>query len=589
MLAAALLAAALFLCAAQPLRAQDEAAAGPATLQIHPEAARLQAQSLIAEGNFLEAGRFLQSYLRSNPGDEEAWLLQAYVFENIQRYDLAIKAVERAGEIRGVFLAKARILFAQGDIPGATEAVRESLRRYPDFADAHHFLGYLLLTQKQYQAAADSLQEADHFKTTKVVPNAFYLGRAYYRLGRYDEAEERLRFAQQEGAGTGYEKGAADFLDLIELARNPAAAAPSAVAAAKPKPKARGDSGQKKKSWTAYASLLFEYDTNVELLPDSALALPQNDFGRTWGLRTATAAGGDWGFLKTGNIEFHVNGDLSLLTHFHPSGAKDAQILALQGGGYMNIGHSIAGAQAVWSPFILARIVSFGTFGTPQDFDADGFVDEFEFGLNDPFSIEIEPGVRFTYQRASHAQTRATFSYTLSRFSSQAPGGSDPQSLRDANTFRLTVGERWTLRLLNRDDFNLTGRVRFGFRNAQDANYDFWALEPSLRAEWQPIEIVVVELSLRYRYENHFKSPAFTASTANHVARTDQLIGAVLGARYRLFKDSDWSLWAIGQYLFEMNLSTSDGSTQVGTSGVGPSPDLQYDKHVISLGIRATF
>lgn len=547
--------------------AQDEG--GPAALKVHPEAARLNAEALIAEGNYRDAGRYLQKYLNGNPTDEEAWLLQASVFEHIKRYDLAERALSRAGEVRGVYLARARIAFKQDKFPEALAAVRKALERDPEYADAHHFLGYLLITQKQYAEAVESLRTADEKGTHKPAANAYYWGQALFELKDYDAAELQFRRVAELNPESDYVKPAEDFLDLIGLRRDQQAKK-NAPAAASAQKKAAG-AGAPKKDWSAYTQLLLEYDTNVELLPDnSALLITSATPGKKSAFRSSFAGGGDFSVLKSGSTEYHLTGDLQVLAHFNNS-ARDAQVVSLQGGGYANIAGKLGAEKMMYVPFLLGRTVFFGTFGTPLP-----GIDEYKiFGR--PFSIEAEPGMRLLMQQGQRGFLTATLSYVLSRFTTKSLNGAAPQSERDAHTFRLGYAQTRVWGMLGQDNLKLTGGLKAGLRFAEDQNYSYWALEPDLRAEWRPIEVFVVEGNLRYRYENHYKSP--TSAAAGLKKRVDQTIGARLGTRYRLMKEDDFRLWLVAQYLFEGNLSTNDT----------PPVDLEYHKHVISLGIRATF
>lgn len=564
----------VLLTAVSAAPAQEEDAA----LRIHPEAARLQAQSYIVEGEYAKAGRYLQRYLKSNPDDSQAWLIQASVFEHIQRYDLAWKALDRAGDVRGAYLARARVTFKQDQFETATEWVRRALERDADYADAWHFLGYLQLTRKQYKEAEESLRTASEKGTTRIAANAYYLGQALYHQGKFEEAEEQLRAAQAEGEGTDYVKPSEDFLDLIVLRRQQVEREK-----APPKPGASTSTGgarKPKKDWSAYAQLLFEYDTNVELLPDSALNTPSNPFGGKDSFRANLVFGGDWTFLRTGPAELHATGDMALIYHFADS-AKDAQLIMLQGGSYADVQQKLGGRSVVWSPFVLGRVVMFGTFGSPRNFNpgVDNINDEFELGINDPFSIELEPGFRFAMAHSKTMRTGVTLSYTVARFTKQAPNGGNPQSVRDSHTFRTTVSETLLLGLRADNDLKLIPQLRAGLRFAEDQEFSYYAIEPGVRAEWRATEKVIAEAGLSYRYENHFKSQADPAMGIE--ARVDQTIRARAGGRYRLLKKRDWSLWGVGQYLLESNFSTQDGPP--------PNPPLAYTKHVISLGFRARF
>ena len=153
--------------------AQDEGA--PAALKVHPEAARLNAEALIAEGKYRDAGRYLQKYLNGNPTDEEAWLLQASVFEHIKRYDLAERALSRAGEVRGVYLARARIAYRQDKFPEALAAVRKALEllRAEGLVDSRQGFGWFV-------AGSPVRQTLAHLGTIE----GPIIGAVIYALGR---------------------------------------------------------------------------------------------------------------------------------------------------------------------------------------------------------------------------------------------------------------------------------------------------------------------------------------------------------------------------------------------------------------------
>lgn len=455
-----------------PTSSFAEEEGGPASLQVHPEAARLNAEALIAEGKYRDAGRYLQTYLNGNPADEEAWLLQASVFEHIKRYDLAERALTRAGEVRGVYLARARIAYRQDKFPEALAAVRKALERDPEYADAHHFLGYLLVTQKQYAEAAESLESADEKGTSKPAANAYYWGQSLFNLKDYDAAELQLRRVAELNPESDYVKPAEDFLDLIGLRRDQEAKKNAAAAA--PARKQPAKSSAPKKDWSAYAQLLVEYDTNVELLPDhSELLLSSATPGKKSAYRISFAGGGDYAFAKSGPAEYHASGDLQVLAHVSNSG-RDAQVVSAQGGGYAIVKDKWDSSDTSYMPFLLGRAVFFGTFGTPLP----GVPEYKVFGR--PFSIEVEPGARFTLQQSERALFATTISYILSRYTTKIlTVGSPPQSERDAHTFRIGFSQTLVSGLVK-----LTGGLKTGLRLAEDQNYNFWALEPNIRVEW---------------------------------------------------------------------------------------------------------
>lgn len=539
---------------------------GGARLQLRPEAVRLKAQVLLQEENYYQAGRMLQAYLRRNPDDGEAWLLQARVFEGIDRLDLALKALERAGERQGVHLTKARILLRQGKKDEALAEAQEAVRRYPNFGNAWHFLGYLHVTRNEFRPAVEAFEQAEKNGTTLQIANNFYWGQSLYQLGQYDASEDKLQRAREfeaaGGADTSFSTPIQDFLDAILIKRRQLARKRPPEAQKTPAPAKPG------RPWTAYALLGLEFDSNVTLAPDGEPTFPREE-----GVRNVLAFGGDVRLLRRGAVGMRAKADAVIAYDY----LFDAgQLFSVQAGVYSPIRFKIGGRAVQVAPLYLTRVVWFGAFDDDDAFDGGTRVAP-TIGA-EPFSIDLEGGAQFRWQHGERATFSTSLSYYFSAFTSEPVSQTAPGDLRDSNNLRLSVGEtllfdtrrKGDLRL----DLNLLGALRFvQDRGNQEAeNFSYWAVEPQVRVDWNAWRELFVGMDAAYRFEDHYESDVTGEK------RRDQTLGLGAGVRCKIGKWGQGEWWANLRYLFEQNFST-----------LNSSPDLEYTKHVVSGFVQVNF
>lgn len=148
------------------------------------------------------------------------------------RTDQAMKAFEAALKINdknvNVLINLATLHAARKDPAKAMELAKAARKLAPDDAAVAQSLGKLAYQAGDYTWAASLLQESAR-KLTATPEQQFDLAQAVYSIGRVDDATEALRRALAPKSSTSLEiftqaETARRFLELIELAANPAAA-----------------------------------------------------------------------------------------------------------------------------------------------------------------------------------------------------------------------------------------------------------------------------------------------------------------------------------------------------------------------------
>ncbi|MEW6778205.1 MAG: CDC27 family protein [Bdellovibrionota bacterium] len=556
---------------APPPKAAEPAPQAPATaapppvegasarLQLSAEAVKLRVQVLLSDREYNNAGKMLQAYLKRKPNDQEAQLLFAQVFEGLKRYELALKALDKAGETRGVHLVRSRILFKQDNFDGAMkEAELSAAAGNPD---GYHFLGYLQVVKKDYEKALPWFEKADKEGTTKYVANHYYWGQALYYLKRYDEAEKHLQVAQREGRGTDYVKPSEDLLDVILSNRGRLTRVPES------QPEEEEKEGARK--WKAYLQLAVEYDSNTTLLPDGQPAPSSSLPGKEDGIRNVLAGHLDAELLRKTDWAVMTSADATFAYDYL---VKHVQLFSFQGGVLSPVGFRIGPDPASITPFGLIRVVYYGKFTSPRNSNY-----QLGFGDEGPFSKDLEPGLRLLWKHNERYAFSLAGSYINSSYTDQVTG-SAPQSDRNSHNIRVTLMEIMNFDFMREKDFTLNAFFTGAYRKAKDADFSYFSGEIGVDGDLKIDDLLIGEGGLVVRHENYFDSPSSDGDPLPE-QRKDWIINFNLGGRYQLHKEKGVEYWALLKYFWDHNFSSVDVSSTV----------LSYDKHVISLGIRADF
>ena len=216
--------------------ALDEAAQAVPYLEAHHDliggsaAARVLAQSLVAQGRGDRAIAVLQEQLRRQPDDSASAALQVRLLVADQRLDDALRLGRRSAEqadSADLQLAIGLALAAQGDGEGAQAALETALKRQPKLAEARQALAGVLLHNGQVARATALAQAAAKARPADPAAQRL-LGDA--ALARGDAAAARQAYTQALKLAPG---DAASVLALARLDRREGAPDRAAQALAK--------------------------------------------------------------------------------------------------------------------------------------------------------------------------------------------------------------------------------------------------------------------------------------------------------------------------------------------------------------------
>jgi tetratricopeptide (TPR) repeat protein len=137
------------------------------------------------------------------PDDVNVWTSYGDVLRQLKKYDEATKAYARAVALVGkpakknwiLYFARATAEQSAGDWKSAEADLKIALKLNPDEPQILNFLGYTWVDTKQNIPQAVAMLE----KANKLAPNDGYItdsvGWAYYRLGRFRDASDKLEEA----------------------------------------------------------------------------------------------------------------------------------------------------------------------------------------------------------------------------------------------------------------------------------------------------------------------------------------------------------------------------------------------------------
>lgn len=156
-----------------------------------------------------QAIRVLKQLIRRYPKDVDAWVSYGDTLRELEQYKDAVYAYSRAIACLGkpeardwsIYFARANAAEAAGDWPAAEADLHAALKLNPDEPHILNFLGYSWVERHEDLQEAMKMLE----KASALAPkNGFItdsVGWAYFRLGQYDKAAERLLTAVQQVPG----------------------------------------------------------------------------------------------------------------------------------------------------------------------------------------------------------------------------------------------------------------------------------------------------------------------------------------------------------------------------------------------------
>jgi tetratricopeptide (TPR) repeat protein len=185
---------------------QATAAAKEATQKLPEDRGlkQIYAAQLADSGQPDQAIAQLRSMLKDSPEDRETYVVIAQVNSRLRRWKDAEEAIKQADKLSVTPEEKDYVAFIAGSIyerqkkyDQAEEMFRRVLANSPDNAVALNYLGYMLADRgTRLEEALRMINQAVQMDPQ----NGAYLdslGWAYFRLGKYQQAEENLRKAAE--------------------------------------------------------------------------------------------------------------------------------------------------------------------------------------------------------------------------------------------------------------------------------------------------------------------------------------------------------------------------------------------------------
>jgi serine/threonine protein kinase/tetratricopeptide (TPR) repeat protein len=163
--------------------------------------ASLGAIKLFYDGDWKGSEKELKKAIELNPNYASAHHWYAYLLSYLARFDEAIREIYIALESDPLSLAINRdvghILYYAREYDRAADALRRAIEMDFNFHFSHHYLGLVFLEKSMYEEAIKEIQtEQEVFKRTGLgfykSQLDIYIGIAYARMGRKDEAREIL-------------------------------------------------------------------------------------------------------------------------------------------------------------------------------------------------------------------------------------------------------------------------------------------------------------------------------------------------------------------------------------------------------------
>lgn len=517
-------------------------------IQLTRQAIREKAKVQIDTGQADQALRNLNAVIAKFPNDEEALYLIGRAWESKDNIDSAIQFYSKAPTVREAHAALARVYREKKqDMIAAERAADVGLSKFPAYVPLLVEKTILLINREQFMPAEQKIRQAIALPTGDTIPNRFYLGQALFGQKKYDEAKLVFTPIAEQTQRPRYGRAAKDYLQAITFEQRPKAGAPKT---GEPPPKA----------WSLRARIRGEYDTNVALYPDGE-KIPINPASPsdTDDFRFVTELGGSFRFHDAENRSFGLTGNVYNGLMFR---LDTFQTLAMGGGLYGQFRGGQGIGEWLVRSSVDASLAFYGKYGSDPDGPASKQFREFGY-----FSQTYGLTNRGLYRLANNWLMNGGLSLNYAKFASDG-------SIRDSLTVGLNAGPGFES-APGVGGFRVDLTSAFRYRNAKSDDYTFVAYGAGLTGIYRLIKQIDFVGGMVFDHRNHFDSgPGGAANYSKK--RADNNLTWFTGTEWRLFQ-SDYTTGSLTlTYGGEKNLSTLNGKN--GNS------NLEYTKHVISLG-----
>ena len=435
----------------------------------------------------------------------------------------------------------------RGMLTPAIQDMEQALKLSPALPHAALDLGVAYFDAGQYTTARAWLQRAHEQPADRFIA-AYFLGLTLYRLGDYAAAQAAFKEAEPDPelrALAHYYEG----LALLKLGR-PGVARGELAETAREQPQTeigriaqeytRGEARQppaavaaaRKKPWSVYAGLAFQYDSNVGLAPSDSDLKTEQGISRESDGRTAIEAGGDYVLLDSDLGSVRAEYDFYQSVHFNLTDF-DLQ------------GHRVrldAGAQP--APFGYGLALTY-------DFYALDYRSFFQEGFVTPW---------VAYAESRDAVTQAYYTFRNRNFFREP---FDPARNGNDNAFGL----RQYLSL-GAVDRVLSFGYQFDSEGTTASDFDYSANQGDIEVSLPVLDVAMVELGYLFRLED-YRHPNSRAAFA--FRRHDNEHQFALAVSHNLTEHVALTLAYIGVFN-NSNLKA-----------------FEYDRHIVSGGVRVTF
>jgi tetratricopeptide (TPR) repeat protein len=499
----------------------------PARADVRSEVLYARALMSFDNGEWEKAYSLFNQAVEADPSDALALYYRGLTQARRGMLAPAIQDMEQALKLRPGLPHAALDLgvayFDSGQYPTARTWLQRAHEQPADRFIAAYFLGLTLYRLGDYAAAQAAFKEAEPDPELRPAAH-YYEGLALLKLGKPSLARGELAEAAREQPQT--EIGRI----TQEYTRGEARQPPAAIAAARKKP------------WSVYADLAFQYDSNVQLAPSDSDFKAAQGIGRESDGRTAIGAGGDYVLLDSDLGSVRAEYDFYQSVHFHLTDF-DLQ------------GHRVlldAGVQP--APFGYGLALTY-------DFYALDYRSFFQEGL-------VTPWVAYAESRDSVTQAYYTF---RNRDFFREPY--DPARSGDDNAFGL----RQYL-TLGAADRVLSFGYQFDSESTTANDFDYTGNQGDVEVAFPVLDLAAVQLGYLFRLED-YRHPNSRDNFAYR--RHDNEHQFALAASHNLTEHVALTFAYIG-------VINNSNVIEVFSDGSGHRP-FEYDRQIVSGGVRFTF
>jgi len=507
-------------------------------------------------------------------GSEESQALSArglielnagHAREALELFDRAVAADPTDVEVRyqrGATRAKL------GNYSGAVEDLRAVLAAQPDFPAASLALGIALVENRQFDDAIPYLLQAQRNPELDAQAS-FYLGLAYLRSDRLDEAAQS--FARARARDAALDLPAKYYEGVIAYRRHDMATASasfSAVESANPDSAIGREAtqflavirGGERAAYSAFGTLALEYDTNVTLGPSTSAVVPAGISGKgDW--RFALAAGGTYVPLRRGPFSIALSYEFfqSVQFRLHEFDLQDNR----------------PGIQLMldFGP------VFFGMLGRYDYYllETDSFLQE---ATALPWVTLRESG--FGRSEVYFRMQWRDYKENFINNPDVPPGQNPPFGFKALDAFYNFAGAQQILEL-GAPDRELRLGCQLGFTRPDQEGaeaFQYGSYEAEIAVRWPLPYAIIAEAGFRYEHQRYSPASAIPADvTPNLGPPFDQ----------RRFDDDYRALFMVERPLPEINEHLFVNASWFGTFNNSTKALFEYDRQIGSAGLSVRF